>query len=437
VCLFEFNYNSNNFFLPQVYLLQTQIFTLMNRLLLNLKYIIIVFILLISENLIHAQCTENVTQVLSDDISSQIYFSSVSIGYYIYRKNPCTGPYANQCAPQIHILKTLDSGKTWNQIYSNPRPKKLFFLNDTLGYSFSLGGAEKTINGGISWTTLKVASISGVFTDVNHGYIASWPGIFATKDGGQTWDTVYRTSVSAICFANPDTGFAIGAAGLLVKSTDAGKTWQPVNLNVSGNLNAICFADKNNGYIAGTKGVILKTTNSGKIWTTIQLPDTTSFGAIAFYDALNGIVINTYEASPTVFKTEDGGKTWKSFSMPASYGFYPSLAYKQPSVAFSTNISLYKISCEQSVTSIVGANAPSKDGVVVYPNPSNGNFTIATSQSDNSNVSIFNSTGTVIKHAGLTGTSTNIHLGNVPQGIYYMQVSSPNGGNITSKLIIE
>ncbi|WCN13505.1 hypothetical protein GV054_11050 [Marinomonas mediterranea] len=60
--------------------------------------------------------------------------------------------------------------------------------------------------------------------------------------------------------------FTVGERGLILRSSDNGKTWQQVPSPVSVTLTDISFSDENNGYAIGHSGIILATKNGGESW---------------------------------------------------------------------------------------------------------------------------------------------------------------------------
>ncbi|MCK6618900.1 MAG: T9SS type A sorting domain-containing protein [Calditrichaceae bacterium] len=146
----------------------------------------------------------------------------------------------------------------------------------------------KSTDGGAAWdfTAFYLNSnegrIYGIdFTDINIGYAASgvWTGegaISRTIDGGANWTTVLFPGVLyGIDFPISNTGligFAVGAGGVILKTTNAGVNWQP---QMSGNvqtLRGVYFTDLDNGYVVGEGGAILKTTTGGEPPTGVEAP---------------------------------------------------------------------------------------------------------------------------------------------------------------------
>ncbi|MGE5497864.1 MAG: T9SS type A sorting domain-containing protein, partial [Syntrophothermus sp.] len=99
--------------------------------------------------------------------------------------------------------------------------------------------------------------------------------IFLTKDGGKTWDSAGvkapAPAAGEISRANSVDGARSGntimfgaSAGKYYISDDRGKTWRAQSVPGATVINAIAFADSVNGMVAGAG--LFKTTNGGKSW---------------------------------------------------------------------------------------------------------------------------------------------------------------------------
>lgn len=221
---------------------------------------------------------------------------------------------------------------------------------------------------GASWTKYQFpATTNGGYTNLSAAndsvaIIANYDGvIFRTENRGAKWDTVYRYSntdsawFDGVKFIDGTTGYAVGDAdffGLhLVKTTDAGKTWNrittiPTEVKQPGAVFAAAGYGKlidGNGsnvwaafYFASAVratqvGVpIIRSTDGGATWT-YHLNVLAGGGAnnyyfrsITFKDATTGWGIGRRASSSStldnpLFKTTDGGVTW-SDSIPIQPG---------------------------------------------------------------------------------------------------------------------
>jgi len=83
--------------------------------------------------------------------------------------------------------------------------------------------------------------------------------------------------LSGIEFKDANNGFAVGAGGTILRTTDSGTNWINQSSGTSLHLNDACFADENNGWIVGVNkfdnnwgptdsSIILHTTDGGISW---------------------------------------------------------------------------------------------------------------------------------------------------------------------------
>lgn len=74
------------------------------------------------------------------------------------------------------------------------------------------------------------------------------------------------------------------------------------------NLNCVDFVDASTGYAAGAAGTIIKTTNGGVTWIVVRSGDTIDFRGISFINATQGYAVSLYGQ---VYYTADGGSSWE------------------------------------------------------------------------------------------------------------------------------
>lgn len=101
--------------------------------------------------------------------------------------------------------------------------------------------------------------------------------------------------------------WAVGAAGTLLHSDNAGVTWAAEDPNTQLELRAIDFADSDNGWLVGAAGTIRATTDRGSTWTTQPAGTAANLRSVAFVDSTTGWVVGTVG---TIRATADGGDTW-------------------------------------------------------------------------------------------------------------------------------
>lgn len=139
---------------------------------------------------------------------------------------------------------------------------------------------------------------------------------------------------------------AVGVRGLIMVSDDAGATWRQVDSPVSSDLLAVNFPTQQQGWAVGQEGVVLHSSDQGKSWVKqydgrqaanelvehyTKLAEGGDQAALAYLDGVklnykdgpeqalmdvwfaddqHGFVAGTFG---TLLGTEDGGKTWVSW----------------------------------------------------------------------------------------------------------------------------
>lgn len=219
------------------------------------------------------------------------------------------------------LFPLRDGTGVWTEL--NPRiPRVTYFgvhfINPDTGWVVgNLGAIIKTIDGGENWTfsetntttlLLKVHSFDGLVV-IATGYDGI---ILRSTDGGETFTQVVSGVGSGIDFwgvqmLNDTLGFVCGLSQTLLKTTDAGLSWQPVNTGLNQHYWALDFLDENFGIIACGGGKILKTTDGGDTWTEYQAGDASALYAI---DIINNQNIAASGANGKNVYSSDGGISW-------------------------------------------------------------------------------------------------------------------------------
>jgi photosystem II stability/assembly factor-like uncharacterized protein len=118
-------------------------------------------------------------------------------------------------------------------------------------------------------------------------------------------------------FINDKTGWAVGDAGVVIKTTNGGTNWINVP-NPSGQYGglmwSICPVDSEVVYAVAGYDFIMKTSNGGSNWLVLsgRVPSNTAFKGVYFLNRDTGWFLGSYK----VFRTYDGGNTLDSFYAP-------------------------------------------------------------------------------------------------------------------------
>ena len=102
--------------------------------------------------------------------------------------------------------------------------------------------------------------------------VGEYGNILYSDDDGKTWeqadDVPATVTLTAVHFADEKTGWAVGHDTLVLKTTDAGKTWvKQFGGGESDNaLMSVYFADANHGWAVGAFNYTVETKDGGATW---------------------------------------------------------------------------------------------------------------------------------------------------------------------------
>ncbi len=217
-------------------------------------------------------------------------------------------------------MRSGDQGATWSTDFPSdlaPRDVQVPAAGVLLAAADRPGahGVFRSIDGGQTWsqvldaTTLAVNSLA--FSGANGVAVGS--AIWRTSDGGSTWsfvdfvpDNGFLRRVAAV---GGDVFVAVGSAGRIMRSTDAGLTWVNASSGLSGDIVDAAFGSATTGVAIDAGGMYTRTTDGGVTWTAEALaggyagaPATIAFSGPA------DVVVVTNEG--WVLRSADGGSTW-------------------------------------------------------------------------------------------------------------------------------
>ncbi len=174
------------------------------------------------------------------------------------------------------------------------------------------------------------------FADANTGFAVGDDGtILKTTNGGKEWTN--QTSeipfywLSSVCVTDTNTAYAIGGYmlgfmqyGIILKTTNGGTDW---TYQTSGTfyhwLSSVYFTDKNTGYAVGSFGIMLKTTDGGKTWDNQYSGTNLPLNSVYFVNANIGYAVggiaDGINNQQIIINTTDGGSTWSTQYSSTTY----------------------------------------------------------------------------------------------------------------------
>lgn len=181
------------------------------------------------------------------------------------------------------IAKTTDGGNTWRSVNIGTVENKdrwpiykIRFYSKNFGMAVAgqldvFGIVWKTTDGGETWASSKISGdplYDVVFFDSLHILCAmgdlesSGAGFLRSQDGGETWtfeNTLIWGEPTTFVFRTPnDCWVPMGTAGMCLRSSNNGITWQNIPLPQQVPVYDISFPDARTGYMVGHKGAMFK-----------------------------------------------------------------------------------------------------------------------------------------------------------------------------------
>ena len=237
-----------------------------------------------------------------------------------------------------NMFFTTNGGQVWTQQVPNTSGSGISALSFPTRYTgYGIGGYGggffiKTTNAGTTWGLNALGSGNGFiravhFLDSMNGLIAGDSTLYRVYNGGPGFVKQRDTSFAKVSFygcqlVTQNIEFAVGeihtplGPGIIVKSTDAGKTWSKFiypDISTGALFNAIAFTDSLNGTAVGFQGLIIRTTDGGNSWNKQESGVITDLLSIKFTDLTNGTIVG--EAG-VILHTTNAGYSWVRQKLP-------------------------------------------------------------------------------------------------------------------------
>lgn len=205
------------------------------------------------------------------------------------------------------------------QISSDPNPNP-----DSDPFQLYAGvetGLWKVINNEISGSYYDVHFINadtGFATGIYQG-----TGILVkTTDGGKTWNhryTDFNGIIYSIHFPTEDIGYAGCAFGKLLKTTDGGETWVETQTQTTEHIQSIHFSDSNHGIGGCNSGITIRTSNGGQNWYTSDLNSSSTVSTVYMLNSNRCYAKGVGIGTQAFFQSESGGAYWSAVTLPEGF----------------------------------------------------------------------------------------------------------------------
>lgn len=171
-----------------------------------------------------------------------------------------------------------------NGVSNEGNIRGICFVNDSTGYAAvrvwnGEGAIAKTTDYGATWSTVGwfANALNGIdFPTSEVGYAVGFQGIVVkTENAGSSWNTIQSgtaVTLNGVSFAEPDYGFAVGEGGTILRTVNGGANWENQTGVVAVNLRGVDFLTRDAGFVVGDGGTILFTaTGGGPLGVTLSL----------------------------------------------------------------------------------------------------------------------------------------------------------------------
>lgn len=206
-------------------------------------------------------------------------------------------------------------------------------------------------DGGVSWRQAEVpvsVSLTAMrFASPLTGWAVGHAGVILhTRDGGVHWvrqlDGLHFSyeapdkALFDLCFLDERHGFAVGAYGLLLETRDGGASWQPWHASLPHRETRHFYSIRASGntlYLAGEAGMFYRSRNGGSSFEEIRTPYAGSYFGIVPVER-DGLIL--YGLKGNAYRSDDGGDHWRKIDTGTSAGLTAGIALRDGSVLLAS-----------------------------------------------------------------------------------------------------
>lgn len=269
------------------------------------------------------------TDQITNAVVNGIYFSDSKHGWVL-----------TSSTSSAQLQYTTDGGSSWTTAFTNAGSLSgMSFYGATLRGVVTGGGSGKLdiyyTKNGYDWTKAEAPEMPPVYTktdiksvlmvDSLKVHACGWGSLIGAQpsihlksiNGGVTWtymeqaeENLTYENLYDMYFKDTVNGLAIGGAlgGLVVRTTDGGVNWVPVNNPAGPSLTRI-YGNGDNLMVGGETGVILTSSDFGDNWLLKGVVPLTTLNTV---QAVSENVIYTAGHNAVVIKSTDSGNTWET-----------------------------------------------------------------------------------------------------------------------------
>jgi photosystem II stability/assembly factor-like uncharacterized protein len=237
----------------------------------------------------------------TEDALQDVFFTDERTGFIVCVRSVYSPMKVGE--PRSYLLKTTDGGDTWTRVdvvgagEDSLQLARVRFADARRGWVFGEEGAlYSTEDGGANWARLRVPTrhllLGASLLDARQGWlVGAGQTLLQTSDGGVTWREGQLLGLPARFSSSSQTARAAQAQASSLR------------------LNAVSFVDARRGWAVGANGAVLATTDGGRTWGAQASGTDSDLFDVKFFDAREGWAVGEGGAA---IHTTDGGQTWQS-----------------------------------------------------------------------------------------------------------------------------
>jgi photosystem II stability/assembly factor-like uncharacterized protein len=366
------------------------------------------------------------------------------------------------CGTVRGLFKSTNNGDDWSSItYTQPlvQGQDIFSIVEASNGNIFMGSNKrmfKSTDNGESWTWINSLPDSAIYYDIieiGNNILVSWAkgvqnGVSYSNDFGNTW-TAAGGIFSGVRYFTLDGNdlFLGGTTAGVYRSQNFGTSFNTIGLGLPNNpgiwsvkrVGNTLFANSVNG------NGLWKSLDNAENWTDAAPGTFSGFCQVFSLVESNGILLASMDGSGcnvnqanSIKVSYDTGATWNTFLngvTPPNY--LPILGKNILGTSFFTKRGSGKEVFRTNEITSVSKNAGLETQLTIIPNPVLTTALLNLSEHDSYTIKITDAYGKLVSAYTKTGNQISIDKGNLPRGIYCLQVINSRSFSKTAKFIIE
>ena len=211
--------------------------------------------------------------------------------------------------------------------YWSSRPQMTYLLLALILYAPFLVADSALVRPALKSELVTQSLLLDITTAGNRLVAVGERGHIIYRDLDKAWqqaDVPVISQLTGVHFPTPKVGFAVGHEAMILRSEDAGASWQLIHHDLEeAPLLDVYFTSEQKGFVVGGYGLLLTTKDSGKTWQSLMddLPNPEGYHNNAItQDSAGNLFIAGERGS--VYRSQDLGHSWQALSVDYDGSFF-------------------------------------------------------------------------------------------------------------------